>query len=138
MMNKNMALICLALAAPLASAAGSPQTMLEGYLAKDAAGMRLKEYPGARYFANYQDEPGWDMVTLITGYGVQPQQCGPRRCEFVVRYQLDPTRPSDEQAKPHPKGGEEKARYVVVKQGGGWKIDSGSMREPHVKRGALR
>ncbi|AUH50760.1 hypothetical protein CXB49_08065 [Chromobacterium sp. ATCC 53434] len=118
-MNKSIALICLALAAPLAPAAGAPRTPPQ-------------PDPAARDFADDRGGPDWDVLTPISGYGTPPQ-CGPGRCGVVIRYRLNPPRPSDEPARPRRKEGEEKARYLQFEQGGGWKVDSGSLREPRQK-----
>lgn len=120
-------LITLGLAS--VSFASDARTVLSEYLALDAKGARLQGWQSENYLLKWQEEPGWDEITIITGYTIKSEKCDANRCAYVVTYALYPVA-SQPQVEAHPKGGEEDIIYRLVKQKDRWFLED--FVKPHV------
>lgn len=120
---------------PAVSGATEPGVVLQEYLELDAKGARLREWQSEKYLANWEGEPGWDEVTIITDYSIQAGECSGERCTYRVMYSLYPTK-EEPQVAADPQGGKETLTYNMRKRKGQWFLED--FIQPHVFVDAYR
>ena len=110
----------------------TPEQAVAEYLKYDAAGYRLGGSDWKSYVKTYldvsgfYDEPGYDMMTVITSYTFSDPICRPTVCISTVTYELLNTSDiQSQQIEKHPGGGFLKKTFTVTKSGSEWRLKSG-------------
>lgn len=97
----------------------------------DSAGKRLSSetWPAVRPYIAWQEEPGWDRVTIITGFRVgTAQRTSDTSSSVKVEYAVLGTADRDF----HRAVASKSVVFQVVKTALGWKITSPDFLPPHV------
>jgi hypothetical protein len=116
----------------------TPEKALTEYLKYDAAGYRLGGGDWKTYVDTYldvsksYDEPGYDMITIITSYSISKPICHPEFCASIVTYELfDTSNIQDTNIKKHAKGEIEKKVFTLTNSNNEWRIRTG-MGNPYI------
>ncbi len=114
---------------PLSCNAQARAKALE-FLNLDANGGRLHKWFGGSFVDRWQDEPGWDEITVIDGYDLTGCVCARKSCTIAVTYALS----SSVVAQPATAkfAQQEIQQFELVSRVAGWRIKE--LSQPHVYR----
>jgi hypothetical protein len=109
----------------------TPEETVKAYLDLDGQGKRLtsKTWSKVLPYISWQEEAGWDRVTVITGYVITKTEVKKNMSALVtVRFDVLGSLSSDY----HPSKSLENVVFTVQKTDAGWKITDPDTFRPHV------
>jgi hypothetical protein len=112
---------------------GSPLSLVEEYVRRDAGGARLREDAWSSGVVTWEEEPGWDIVSVVRGYGFRPVPAAGDTARVEVRYRIaGRVEPKDESTYRFvPADSTEVQVFELVRLPSGWKIAAPQL-TPHL------